>query len=42
MQSIVQSGCGTDEVLHLGQVARPGVDADEVLVRVRGKVAITI
>ena len=35
MQAIVQTEYGTDEVLHLDQVARPRIDADEVLVRVR-------
>jgi NADPH:quinone reductase-like Zn-dependent oxidoreductase len=34
MQAIVQTGYGTDEVLHLDQVARPQVTANEVLVEV--------
>src|SRR5689334_17438683 len=34
MQAIVQSGYGTEEVLHLDRVARPDIADNEVLVRV--------
>ena len=34
MQAIVQTGYGTDEVLHLDQIARPQIADNEVLVRV--------